>query len=207
MLVVARAVASAVAALNELSAAVLNDEAADSAANELRALAPPWWTRNDDDAARARQREALTEHASEPWQLLRAGLELRLSEAAATRAAPLLAFETFVAMLAALEWRILALHAPEAPLGDYCRRLVRADVGTQIRATRACSRRFVAGGAARDAGACRRRWRGAARCVTGDGGGGRGGGGAAGRGAPGPSPPRWARVGGRACSRNGRRPP
>ena len=131
-----RAVARAVAALNELSAAVLNDEAADSAANELRALAPPWWTR-DDDAARARQREALTDHASEPWQLLRAGLQLRLSEAAVARAAPLLAFETFVAVLAALEWRILALHAPEAPLGDYCRRLVRADVGTQIRATRA----------------------------------------------------------------------
>ena len=38
VLVVARAVASAVAALTQLSAAVLNDEAADSAANELRAL-------------------------------------------------------------------------------------------------------------------------------------------------------------------------
>ena len=56
VLVVARAVARAVAALNELSAAVLNDEAADSAANELRALAPPWWTR--DDAARVRQGQA-----------------------------------------------------------------------------------------------------------------------------------------------------
>ena len=182
VLVVARAVARAVAALNELSAAVLNDEAADSAANELRALAPPWWTRNDD-AARARQREALTEHASEPWQLLRAGL----------RAATLRGGGN--ARGAAPRLRDLCGDARRARVANSCAACARGAARRLLPPPRPRRRRHPDPRHARaaratsspvarraDAGACRRRWRGAARCVAGDGGGGCGGGGAAGRG-------------------------